>query len=33
MIFTVKTAELLTESFVANFNKKCITLIYSAAHS
>ena len=33
MIFTVKTAELLTESFVANFNKKCIILMYSAAHS
>ena len=33
MIFTVKTAELLTESFVENFNKKCIILIYSVAHS
>lgn len=33
MIFTVKTADLLTESFVANFNKICIILIYSAAHS
>ena len=33
MTFTVKTAELLTENFVANFNKTCIILIYSAAHS